>query len=523
MSPIRLYSIIAIMSLALLGIIGIQVSLLKRSLEANRANFEAGVNDALHEVVSQMEAQRMKTHVVSMQDRVEVIRERGPMMGRIPMDLRDMTADVEEIQMFEWRDSMELVFETDSGVHRKPSTTVVWMSGSSIRTEAEDQILRVEIQGDPGSVNLMKSTLEKLEGMAENTPIRVDTTVVEDLLTRKLKDQGLDLDYEFQVYLDTAKNLMDSYASLLSKETSVRHEIELFPNLSRNNPPKLVVLFPGESSYLFQSIWREAAGSLLFSTIILLCFGLTVWTIFRQKRLSEMKNDFINNMTHELKTPIATIGLAAESLAQQRHQADPAFIERYTGIIREENKRINQQVERVLQAAQFDKQEIELNKTTVEMKDLLAEAIRHYQLQVEERGGSLSLDLEGQPVIRADRDHLLHVVTNLLDNANKYSPGSPQITVSCKQRKGWTDILVTDRGKGISKSNQQAIFKRFYRESTGMLHEVKGFGLGLSYVREVVEAHGGEVSVSSKMGEGSTFTVSIPNVEVFADDTQFTS
>lgn len=223
-----------------------------------------------------------------------------------------------------------------------------------------------------------------------------------------------------------------------------------------------------------------------------------------------MKNDFINNMTHELKTPIATISLAAETLSQQRNQLDPEFVDRYTGIIQEENSRINRQVERVLQAAQFDRNEIQLEKKPVNVNELLQKAVAHIQLVVENRGGTLTRESQGNPVIDADAQHLANVISNLLDNANKYSPDTPHISIKSEVGSDQVKIQVSDQGKGIPVSMQEDIFTRFYRVSTGDLHEVKGFGLGLSYVKEVVEAHGGSISVKSKPGKGSTFTIALP-------------
>lgn len=516
MNKTKLYLVISLMSLALLGIVLIQVSLLKRSLKANEENFAAGVNDALHETVSLLEARRMKTHFVNLKERIHVVRStNGTILeervtGRSIMpDIQTVTDIEERINVFEIQDSMALTIETDSSMEES-SATVIWMSGVTGGLE-EDQNIRIELQGDPDYVKMMQSTLKKLDGTDQGETTQIDSLFLHQVLKRNLQDQGIDLHYSvsigensFSFSPDDKNPESDFYPEVNT------HQIALYPNAHMTNHQTLSLIFPNQSSFLLKSIWREAVGSLLFSGIILFCFGLTIKTIFRQKRLSEMKNDFINNMTHELKTPIATIGLAAETLSRQKETFDPEFLARYTGIIREENSRINRQVERVLQAAQFDRNEIQLDLQSVALNEILDQAISHFQLQVENRGGRITSLLDGNPQLRGDSQHLANVVSNLLDNANKYSPDTPMISIETILSNNKVKILVSDQGKGIPKANQSEIFNRFFRVSTGDLHEVKGFGLGLSYVKEVVEAHQGSILVESKVDQGSTFIIELP-------------
>lgn len=516
MNKTKLYLVISLMSLALLGIVLIQVSLLKRSLKANEENFAAGVNDALHETVSLLEARRMKTHFVNLKERIHVVRStNGTILeervtGRSIMpDIQTVTDIEERINVFEIQDSMALTIETDSSMEES-SATVIWMSGVTGGLE-EDQNIRIELQGDPDYVKMMQSTLKKLDGTDQGETTQIDSLFLHQVLKRNLQDQGIDLHYSvsigensFSFSPDDKNPESDFYPEVNT------HQIALYPNAHMTNHQTLSLIFPNQSSFLLKSIWREAVGSLLFSGIILFCFGLTIKTIFRQKRLSEMKNDFINNMTHELKTPIATIGLAAETLSRQKETFDPEFLARYTGIIREENSRINRQVERVLQAAQFDRNEIQLDLQSVALNEILDQAISHFQLQVENRGGRITSLLDGNPQLRGDSQHLANVVSNLLDNANKYSPDTPMISIETILSNNKVKILVSDQGKGIPKANQAEIFNRFFRVSTGDLHEVKGFGLGLSYVKEVVEAHQGSILVESKVDQGSTFIIELP-------------
>jgi two-component system phosphate regulon sensor histidine kinase PhoR len=247
-------------------------------------------------------------------------------------------------------------------------------------------------------------------------------------------------------------------------------------------------------------------------SIILFCFAYTISVIFRQKKLSEMKNDFINNMTHEFKTPIATISLASDSIASPRIINEPDKIRRFTDIIRQENKRMNNQVEKVLQMARIDRQDFNLNMADVNMHDVIKNAVEYISLQVEKKDGKVLADLQAeQPVIKGDMTHISNVINNLLDNANKYSPETPEISVATRNVNGGLEVIVSDNGIGISKESKKHIFEKFYRVHTGNLHDVKGFGLGLSYVKAMMDAHKGKVEVKSELGKGSSFVLFFPN------------
>jgi two-component system phosphate regulon sensor histidine kinase PhoR len=224
-----------------------------------------------------------------------------------------------------------------------------------------------------------------------------------------------------------------------------------------------------------------------------------------------MKTDFINNMTHEFKTPIATISLATDSIASPLIVKYPDKIQRFVDIIRQENRRMNSQVERVLQIAQLDKKDFELRLAETNMHSLIEQAVDNFGLQIESREGSLKLDLQAErPVIQGDGTHIASVVHNLLDNANKYSPNKPDITIRTRNVPNGIEITIEDKGIGISKEARKHIFDKFYRVHTGNIHDVKGFGLGLSYVKAIVTAHKGFVDVYSEPGKGSAFTLTFP-------------
>jgi two-component system phosphate regulon sensor histidine kinase PhoR len=259
-------------------------------------------------------------------------------------------------------------------------------------------------------------------------------------------------------------------------------------------------------------VLRSLLASIVFMGLILFSFTYTVLVVFKQKKLSEMKNDFINNMTHEFKTPIATISLASDSIANPMVISQPEKIRRFVDIIKQENKRMNSQVEKVLQMAQIDRKDINLKLTDVNIHEVIDRAVEYISLQVEKKEGTVKTELNAtQPILEADLTHISNVINNLLDNANKYSPEKPEILVRTEDAPGGINITIEDKGIGMTKEARKHIFEKFYRVHTGNRHDVKGFGLGLSYVKAMVEAHKGTVEVKSDPGKGSTFTIFLPH------------
>jgi two-component system phosphate regulon sensor histidine kinase PhoR len=254
-------------------------------------------------------------------------------------------------------------------------------------------------------------------------------------------------------------------------------------------------------------------ASFLFSLIILVTFGLSVFYILRQKKISEMKSDFINNMTHEFKTPIATISVATDSITNEKVMSDPEKIRYFAGMIKKENNRMNRQVEDILTIARLDKKDFEFHWEPVDVHDIISDAVQGIAIQIEKRGGKTELDFKAQnPVITTDKIHGTNIFYNLIDNAVKYSVHPPEIRITTTNKNNGVLISVQDNGIGMSKAVQARIFERFYRQTSGNIHNVKGFGLGLNYVKAVVEANNGSILVQSEPGKGSRFDVFLPFV-----------
>ncbi len=274
----------------------------------------------------------------------------------------------------------------------------------------------------------------------------------------------------------------------------------------------LVIVVPNYKSYIFQSLGWMIGGAILFTLIIITAFFLTIRTLLRQKKLGDMKNDFINNMTHELKTPLATISLAVDALKNEKVMSNPEKMGYFTGMIKDENKRMNKHVESILQAAQMDRQEVQLNKRDIHVHEIIKNVLNNLQLQIEEKHGKVEVQLNAaSDLMEADEVHLTNLINNLVDNALKYSKDdSFQLKISTKNFGRNIRVQVEDHGIGMNKETLTRVFEKFYRAHTGNVHNVKGFGLGLSYVKTMVEAHEGKVKADSVIGKGSTFTIDFP-------------
>ncbi len=267
------------------------------------------------------------------------------------------------------------------------------------------------------------------------------------------------------------------------------------------------------NNYIISSMGWMILASIVLTTIIISAFALTVRTLFNQKKLSEIKSDFINNMTHELKTPLATISLAVDALNNKKVINNEDQIRYYSGMIKDENKRMNKQVETILQAARIERQEISLNLERFDAHELIQQVTENLILQIQEKQGSLSMSLKApRHFIMADEVHFSNIINNLLDNALKYSKQEvpPTIIIETVNNGNNLAIRIRDNGIGMNKETQARVFEKFYRAHTGNLHNVKGFGLGLSYVKAMVDAHHGRIKLDSTPGKGSVFIVSVP-------------
>jgi two-component system phosphate regulon sensor histidine kinase PhoR len=339
----------------------------------------------------------------------------------------------------------------------------------------------------------------------------LNVDVLKPLIIAEFSEAGLHGPYVYGIF--SPKALQPEYISKRGFEEQLlkSNHIASLSCIFKNDEMVLGAWFPDERNRAMHSIFWWLLTCFILLTVLVFGFIFTIYSFLRQKKISEMKSDFVNNITHEFKTPIATISLASEMLLKPSVLASETKARKYAGIIYDENIRLKNQVENVLQLASLDRGTFNLKYKSIDLHQLIHKVVESFQLLVKEKNGSVKLLLNATlHQSYADSMHIENVIVNLLDNAEKYSSGSPDITISTFNRNDHIVVAVEDKGIGISKENQKRIFRKLYRVHTGNLHDVKGFGLGLYYVKSLIEAHNGNVNLHSEPGKGSRFEISLP-------------
>jgi two-component system phosphate regulon sensor histidine kinase PhoR len=339
---------------------------------------------------------------------------------------------------------------------------------------------------------------------------RLNLAELGETIRKVFNDNGVDLPFEYAVVRFNNEMLFRSSAYDPAAEAEY-FRVQLFPEDITVNASFLSVYFPERKRFLYRSFSYQAISSLLLTLTIVGSFFITILIMFRQKRLSEIRNDFVSNMTHELKTPISTISLASQMLGDKSIPAEIKNTEQISKIISEECRRLGSQVEKVLQTAVFDKGKLRLRLAEVDMHEIISGVKENFSIQIKNRNGKISADLHAESfILLADHVHITNVLSNLLDNAIKYCSRNPEIHITTANKGEFIVISIKDNGIGISKADQKRIFEQFYRVPTGNVHAVKGFGLGLSYVKMIIEEHHGYVDIESELYQGSTFKLYLP-------------
>jgi two-component system, OmpR family, phosphate regulon sensor histidine kinase PhoR len=335
---------------------------------------------------------------------------------------------------------------------------------------------------------------------------------LDSLISLELNIRGVDTRFEFGIYKPEGNEFLLEKSSNYRKDLIEKgYAYILFQTDIYTSPEYLCIYFPHEKQFLLTELWGMLLISIILIIVVVYSFSYTVTTIFRQKRLSEMKNDFINNMTHEFKTPISTISLACEALSDPDMRSSEETASTYVNMIRDENKRLAGMAEKILQTAVIDKGQLTIRRESIDVHEIISNVIRNLRIQVEIKDGEFITKFgAANPRIEGDRVHVTNLIYNLLDNANKYTPRRPLIRVSTENTGNGLTIIIEDNGIGISKAEQKKIFDKLYRVPTGNIHEIRGFGLGLSYVKAIVEEHHGKIGVESEVGKGSRFKVFLP-------------
>ena len=521
--------LVILMGISLLGIIAVQFYWFNNSVKVRNELFDRSVNEAMNKALHRLETGRDLKIIRNLDNRdstkwneqmlfpppppipesgeMEVIVKKDSVNGQITVITSKTGKRKSESQTIRLRS-----FQHDYNRHPRKTKDLFFNNGDTIVTNI-DSVFVAEL---PQIRVNMGQKIEQLKKLSKAIAIEyngwesgrhIDENQLKKLLSEELENRAIPIGFNYLIYPGDSVNQLNIHNTNLIKW----YKANFFPNDIFRKNLELAISFPNRNLFIGRSTNLLLGLSVVFSLIIFLTFSLSLFLILRQKKISEMKSDFINNMTHEFKTPIATISIASDSILNDKVIRDEERVRFFAGMIRKENIRMNEQVERILQIARLERKEFEFNFQPVNVHELIEEAIEGIWLQVEKKGGRISSKLEAlNPVVTTDPIHFINLVYNLLDNANKYSPECPIITVRTSNTAKGLILSAEDQGIGMSKTVQSRIFDKFYRLPSGNIHNIKGFGLGLSYVKAILEINGGNIKVFSEPGKGSRFLVFIP-------------
>ncbi len=515
---------VVLMSLSLIGIIFVQAYWINKSVEDKEEQFSNSVSEVLDRVTDKITSREQKDYFdryINIKDSIgEFKSSHFGTFFYVAGDLNSNELELYSHGILEEEYNISSTF-FDNG-NGDDATTI--KNYTSKRTKA---ILKEDLGFDGKTSRYTPiEKIEKIGGLtsmefaawedmfgeyAKLVPIhnRVSKQEIELLLERELKNRNINTTYEYGV---ASKGLP---TTVKSRKFSFRNETPykslIFKDAEDNSNYSLLISFPKKKRFLIRQILGMAALSLLFTLVIVVAYSSAIYQLIKQKQISEIKSDFINNMTHEFKTPIATINLAVEAIKNPQVIDDKEKVMRYLKMIRDENKRMHAQVENVLRISKLEKNQLDISKDRVDVHDIIQDATAHVELIVADRGGYIETHLNAErKEVLANEMHFTNVIVNILDNAIKYSPEEPKIDIYTETVKNNIIIQVKDQGAGMSKIVLKRVFEKFYREHTGDIHNVKGHGLGLAYVKRIIDDHQGEVYAESEKGKGSTFYIKLP-------------
>ncbi len=520
--------IIVLLSITLTGLIYIQLYWIRNAISVKEASFDRSVSDALSSVV-------YKYNKIELANKLLMRRAQNQQIDQVYSALDSLNrlyyekiyhsgnSNQSDDGSFVFESRFSIDYSQSTNRNPNPSIDTSFVSiNRPFGNENQGYVQRnpISVIDDP-SFRLFRERTKIINDLFDDLffnrfsfslSSEVNKNMLDSLISIELQNQGIKTEYEFGLYNPDFNKLIaektGNYSKNLLKDGYV---FSLFPNAVFTNPEYLLLFFPDQKKYVLSQLNLMLGISTVFIFIIIFSFVFIIFTVFRQKKLSVMKNDFINNMTHELKTPISTISLACQALNDTDVRKTDKLYQSYITMINEENKRLGAMTEKVLQTALIDKGKLKLNVTGIDVHEIITDAIEKTSLHLKSRHGEIITDFNaGYPYMEADKMHLTNVVFNLLDNAIKYTIKTPYIVISTENSDKGIIIKVKDNGVGISKSHRNKIFDNLYRVSTGNIHDVKGFGLGLSYVKRVVELHGGNINIASELKNGSTFIVFLP-------------
>lgn len=511
------FLVIAVMSASLLGILIVQAYWIKQNMDSREEQFTFNARQSLIEVAETIKQNEIDEYYVKYAALPDTIKQpdRASFSQLFHVEKNELTNETyiltNSILQEDYKVRSEIPGSEKDSVDFKKlvNTKVTLVRKEDMQQEmglsAQERFERVSRLEENEKLLLMEAIKEK----TEKIPVynRVDTKKLKSLLSEQLKMRGIKSDFDFGIFSsDLATKVMSGN---FDKHSEKAYSISILPSEKTNY--ELYVYFADKEKEIYASIFWLSSLSFVFSFIIILTFVRAIHHEMKQRKIDQIKTDFINNMTHEFKTPIATINLALDSMKNPQIAEDPNRLKTYLQMIRDENHRMHAQVENVLRISKLERNELDINKERLLLHDLIQDAISHVKLIVENRQGFIKTHLDAQKdSVLANSSHFVNVLVNILDNAVKYSADEPKINIFTENAGNYVVVKISDQGKGMSKSVQKKIFEQFYREPTGDIHDIKGHGLGLAYVKKIVEDHQGEITVESDKGTGSTFIIKIP-------------
>jgi len=520
--------LLVVLSLALIGLMVLQVLLLRYAWDLKEQSFARGARTALAATVVSLESREIEgtayDYFVSQIDTVGAAGNVVRIESMVPRNRSSRWPGARSV-----RTELHRSYESSrSGAHLDSVIVVV-------NEDSDGHLVQRRVHAYQ-PVPLRKVVGEWINRVPAPIEDRLDREEIRDVLQAELAKVGISATPLFGVIRSRDRSArgfetgddagrrelffrMDTEAAIVMASDHVTdaellaspYHHRLFPLDPFSSPFDLALVFRQDKLYLFRQIWPLWLASMLFIGVIIVSFGRVWRTNLEQRRFADRLVDFINNMTHEFKTPISTVGLAGEAIARGDVQAEPEVFARYVGMIRDENRRMHRQVEKILQMARFERGDLELKREFVAVQELLAGVAASFTLAVEQRGGTVKLDFTADTDrVIGDRVHLESIFSNLVDNAVKYSPEPPRVGIATATEGGFLLVRISDQGKGIEREDQKRVFEKYYRCPTGNRHDVKGYGLGLSFVKSLVTAHGGFVELHSLPGRGTTVTVNLP-------------
>jgi len=533
MSRTILWIVTVFLALAMVAMITVQGYWIRRSMESEEYQLSMVVNQVLSELSDEL-VQNETVITILNEIRPPLVQQRSQAVWNFHIDDRsayngseehNIHIEEEDLEQDQDQDVIQDLYTYTSPDHSLKNRKVEMINDTLLVVLGEDLMMRDTILVTAMKPEQVRTTLRK-EVEAQETFVervvkrmlveeeqvleKISGAQVDAFLSEKLTERGVTEPFEYAVYEEGKKPVFHS-EQFNEFEECKYFRTSLFPGSVYNQRTFISVYFPGERLHLRKSMGVMGGSSLLITLFIITMFSLALYIIFKQKRLSEMKNDFVNNMTHELKTPISTISLASQMLSDRSIPNAQKNLGQISRIIQAESKQLGYQVERVLQMAIFDHGQLKLKSEEVDVHDLIENVAQNFLLQMDKRGGKLEFLPEAeQAEVKGDPMHLTNVISNLMENAMKYTGRTPEIIISTSNEEGMVVLSVADNGIGIGKEDRKRIFDKFFRVPTGNVHNVKGFGLGLSYVKLIVEQHGGKIHLKSEPNKGSRFNIHLP-------------